>query len=143
MAGYVTKLQGHVYDGAHTAAEPLKNGVFAEITAAGTVKLTTAAKDMKMRVHEKTALWGLPAVVLDVVSVGADEVYYVENESPNHYEVEWNDVDNTLPVGQHVRMKRLLPGEQVIMTVDDALFGALAVGNVVTPAAGGTVAVAV
>lgn len=35
MAGYMTKLQGYVYDGAHVAAEKLQNGVFAEITADG------------------------------------------------------------------------------------------------------------
>lgn len=35
MAGYMTKLQGYVYDGAHTAAEKLQNGVLAEITADG------------------------------------------------------------------------------------------------------------
>ena len=44
MAGYVTKLVGHVYDGANLSAEALINGVFAEITAAG-VKKITAAKD--------------------------------------------------------------------------------------------------
>ena len=35
MAGYVRKLAGHVYDGAFIAAEPLPNGVFAEISLAG------------------------------------------------------------------------------------------------------------
>ena len=62
MAGYVTKLMGHVYDGAYTAAEPLINGVFAEITADG-VKKTAAAKDTILRVEETTELWGNPAVV--------------------------------------------------------------------------------
>ena len=61
MAGYVTKLMGHVYDGAKLSAEPLINGVFAEITADG-VKMTTAAKDTILRVEEKTELWGNPAV---------------------------------------------------------------------------------
>ena len=49
MAGYVTKLMGHVYDGTNTAAEPLINGVFAEITPDG-VKKTAAAKDTVLRV---------------------------------------------------------------------------------------------
>ena len=62
MAGYVTKLMGHVYDGAYTSAEPLINGVFAEITADG-VKKTAAAKYTILRVDEKTELWGNPAVV--------------------------------------------------------------------------------
>ena len=37
-------------------------------------------------------------------------------------------------------MKRLLPGEQVIMTVDGALYAALAVGNSVQPASSGMIA---
>lgn len=61
MAGYVTKLMGHVYDGANLSAEPLISGVFAEITADG-VKMTTAAKDTILRVEEKSELWGNPAV---------------------------------------------------------------------------------
>ena len=79
MAGYVTKLVGHVYDGANLSGEALINGVFAEITATG-VKKTTAAKDTLMRVEEKTELWGLPALRLNVTGVGNDEVYFVENE---------------------------------------------------------------
>ena len=37
-------------------------------------------------------------------------------------------------------MKRLLPGEQVIMTVADELFAALNTGDAVQPAANGAVA---
>ena len=37
-------------------------------------------------------------------------------------------------------MKRLLPGEQVIMTVGSELYATLAVGDTVQPAAGGTIA---
>lgn len=139
MAGYVTKLAGHIYDGAHLSGEPLTNGMFVEI-AGGAVKLVTAAKDTKLRVEEKTVLWGLPALVLDVVSVGADEVYFVENELPNLNGEEWDETEYALPAGKHVRMKRLLPGEQVIMSVEDALYGAVSVGDVVAPAAGGSVA---
>lgn len=61
MAGYVTKLMGHVYHGENTSAEALTNGVFAEITADG-VKKITAAKDTILRIEEKTELWGNPAL---------------------------------------------------------------------------------
>lgn len=140
MAGYFTKLQGYVYNGDQTAAEPLTNGVFAEITTNGVARVT-AAKDTKLRVAEKTTLYGLPALMLDVVSVGADDVFFVENELPNLNGEEWDEAMYELPAGEMVRMKRALPGEQLVMTVDDTLFAALSVGNVVTPAAGGTVAV--
>lgn len=37
MAGYYTRLQGYVYNGDHLAAEPLPNGVFAELGGTGVV----------------------------------------------------------------------------------------------------------
>ena len=139
MAGYVTKLVGHVYDGANLSGEALINGVFAEITSSG-VKRITAAKDSLLRVEEKTELWGNPALRLNVTGVGTDEVYFVENEWEVDDNAEWNEADYTLPTGKYVRMKRLVPGEQVIMSVDSTLFAALAVGDTVQPAAAGTVA---
>ena len=139
MAGYVTKLVGHVYDGANLSGEALVNGVFAEITANG-VKKVTAAKDTLMRVEEKTELWGLPALVLNVTGVGTDEVYFVENEWDINDSEAYDETAYTLPSGKYVRMKRLVPGEQVIMSVDSTLYAALSVGDTVKPASGGTVA---
>lgn len=139
MAGYFRKLQGYVYDGSHLSAEPLTNGTFVEITPVG-VAVVTGAKDMKLRVSEKATLFGMPALVLDVVSVGNDPVYFVENEWDVSNAEEWDDAKYTLETGKQVRMKRALPGEQMIMTVSDTLYNALSVGDVVTPAAGGTVA---
>lgn len=139
MAGYVTKLVGHVYDGANLSGEALINGVFAEITATG-VKKVTAAKDTLMRVEEKTELWGLPALVLNVTGVGIDEVYFVENEWDINDSEAYDETAYTLPSGKYVRMKRLVPGEQVIMSVDGTLYAALSVGDTVKPASGGTVA---
>lgn len=141
MAGYMTKLQGRVYDGSHLAAEELQNGMFAEITANG-VKATAAAKDTVLRVAEKTSLWGLNAVVLDVASTGADEVFLVENEFDNAADDNYNQAEYTVAVGEFVRMHRLLPGDQLIVAVDDTLYGTLEVGATVTPAAKGTVAAA-
>ena len=100
----------------------------------------TAAKDTKLRVDEKTELWGQPAVVLNVTGAGSDDVYFVENEWEIDENAEWNEANYTLPIGKYVRMKRLLPGEQVIMTVDSTLYAALSVGDAVQPAAGGTIA---
>ena len=114
MAGYVTKLMGHIYDGENLSAEALTNGVFAEITTDG-VKKAAAAKDTKLRVDEKTELWGQPAVVLNVTGVGSDDVYFVENEWEVDENAEWNEADSTL-------------------------YAALAVGDAVQPAAGGTIA---
>lgn len=139
MAGYVTKLMGHVYDGAKLSGEELTNGMFVE-TASGCAKVTATEKDTLLRVEEKTELWGKPALRLNVTGVGTDEVYFVENEWEVNENAEWNEADYTLPFGKYVRMKRLLPGEQVIMTVESTLFSALSVGDTVQPVANGTIA---
>lgn len=139
MAGYMRKLQGHVYDGSNLAAEDLENGVFAEITTDG-VKKTTAAKDTKLRVVEKTTLWGMNAIVADVVSVGEDEVFFVENEWDLSELCEYDTAKYTLKTGRFVKMHRPLPGEQMIFTVADDLHNTLNVGDTVQPAADGTVA---
>lgn len=141
MAGYMTKLQGRVYEGSHLAAEELQNGMFAEITADG-VKATAAAKDTVLRVAEKTALWGLNAVVLDVASTGADEVFLVEGEFDTAADANYNEAEYTIAKGEYVRMHRLLPGDQLIISVDDTLYGTLEVGATVKPAAAGTIAAA-
>lgn len=141
MAGYMKKLNGHVYDGAHYAAEELANGVFAEIDAQNKVAKTTANKDMQLRVVEKTTLWTMPAVILDVVKEGTDEVYFVENEWEVYEDAgEYNTAEYTVKADHAVKMHRPLVGEQLIMTVDSVLYAALTEGAMVKPAAGGTVA---
>jgi hypothetical protein len=140
MAGYVTKFVGRVYEGGRTAGEALTNGVFAEITASG-VKKITATKDQVLRVEEKTTLWGLPAVVLTLVSAGANEVYFVENEwDYDDSAADFDEKAYTLAKDKYVRMKRLLPGEQVIMSIAQALYEALDVDDTVNPANTGTIA---
>lgn len=64
----------------------------------------------------------------------------MENEWEVDENAEWNEADYTLSAGKYVRMKRLLPGEQVIMSVATELHSALAVGDFVQPAADGVIA---
>lgn len=97
MAGYMKKLQGHVYNGGHVAAEELTNGLFVEINAEGKVAKTAAAKDTVMRVVELTELWGMPAVVADVISVGADEVFFVENEWELYFDKNYDTAKFSVP----------------------------------------------
>lgn len=139
MAGYFRKLNGHVYNGEFTAAEVMQNGVFAEITTDG-VKMTAAAKDTILRVAEKTVLWGMDALVQDVVSTGADEVFFVENEWDINDNEDYNTAKYACKVGAFVKMRRPTVGDQVIMTVASELYATLAVGDHVQPAANGTVA---
>lgn len=139
MAGYMTKLNGYVYNGAFAAAEELQNGQFAEITAEG-VALIKEKKDTVMRVAEKTTLWGMDAVVLDVVSVGDNEVFFVENEWDINDAEEYDTAKYKVKKGVYVRMHRPVVNDQLIMTVEAGVAAALAVGDLVAPAAGGTIA---
>lgn len=140
MAGYMKKLQGYVYDGAHTAAVAMENGVFVEITTGGVKPVAEAKTGMVMRVAEKTTLWGMDAVVLDVVNHGDDEVFFLENEWDINDGEAYDTAKYTCKAGQYARMHRCLDGEQLIMTVANEVYAALAVGDQVTIAANGTVA---
>ena len=140
MAGYFQKLDGHVYEGAYKAGEKLENGVFAEIVN-GEVKKIAAAGDAEFRIEEKTALWGLPAVRLTCVNPGTKEMYFVENEIENYGDKgDFNDAEYAVEKGHFVKMRRPVINDQLIMSVDASAYASLAVGAVVSPAAGGSVA---
>lgn len=141
MAGYMTKVVGSdgIYDGSYKAGEVLTNGIFVNVAADGTVKKLTAAGDIEMIVREKTTLWGLPAVVLDVVVEGSGLTYFVEQVNPGTRE-EYNDVEPEIKIGKFVRMHKPLLGEQLIMSVTSTVLGTLTEGDTAKPAAGGTIA---
>ena len=139
MAGYFKTLDGHKYDGMNKAAEAMENGVFAEIAAAG-VKKITAAGDAEFRVQEKTTLWGRKAIVILCVVPGTKEQYFVENEWEDNYMPTYNNAEYECKVGQYVRMRRPVINDEMIMTVADAVYNALNVGDTVKPAVGGSVA---
>lgn len=142
MAGYMTKLMGYVYDGAHVAAEELQNGVLAEITANGVKKIASGNAKFRVAPEGKTTLWGMNALVLDVVDAGTKELFLVENEWDINDNEEYDTAKYAIKVGKLVRMHRLLPGEQFIATVADEVYAAAEVGATVTAAADGTVSVA-
>ena len=140
MAGYMRKLNGYVYNSANKAYAALANGIFALIGANGVIAINEAG-DMELKVVEKTYLWGLPALVLDVVIAGDKEHYFVENDLGNmEIDNTYDGATYTCKVGDYVRMHRPLIGEQLIMTVDGTLYASLSVGDTVKPASGGSVA---
>ena len=141
MAGYMTKLQGYVYDGQHEAAAALENGVFATINASGKVAASGAVATTKFRVDEKTTLWGKPAVRLTVIAMGAtDGVHLVENEWDINDGTDYDTSAYTCKVGDLCRIHHLLPGEQCIVSLAQAVYDALTVGDTATVAANGTIA---
>ena len=141
MAGYMTKVVGSdgIYDGSYKAGEVLTNGIFVNIAADGTVKKLTAAGDIEMIVREKTTLWGLPAVVLDVTVEGSGLTYFVEQVNPGVRE-EYNDVEPEIKIGEFVRMHKPLLGEQLVMSVTSAVLATLTEGDTAKPASGGSIA---
>jgi len=144
MAGFMKKLQGHVYNGAYPAGEKLPNGVFVAIVDDGTgkkvVKKLTKTADIVMRVERKELLWRKNAVVLEVQAQGNDEVFFVENELDFIPCCEWNTADFECPIGRKVKMKRVLNGEVLITTeIDDDVYAALEKDDIVCPGAGGKI----
>jgi len=139
MAGYMKKLNGYVYDGEHKAYAALANGTFVEIGANGVVAVT-AAGDAEFRVDEKTTLWGLPAVVLNCVIEGTKEQYFLENDHDIYNKDTYDLATATCAVGEYCRMHRPVVNDQLIMTVSDETYAALAVGDTVKAAVGGSIA---
>lgn len=141
MAGYFRKLMGRVYDGAHVANEALTNGLFVGLNSDGkVVKLAAADTNTKLRCVEKTELWGKKALVLDVVAVGA-EAYMVENDFPTVSYEAYDEADYEIAAGELVKMKRLLEGEQIVISVSDEIYTAAAENKMYTLATGGGIVV--
>ena len=128
MAGYFRKLVGHVYDGAHMSDVELTNGLFVTINESGKVALSEADAETTFRCVEKTDLWGLKALVLDVLTIGG-EVYMVENDIDVNDNEEYDEAQYALPAGKFVKMKQPLPGEQIVLSVSDEIFEAAAVNG--------------
>lgn len=140
MAGYFRKLAGHVYDGAHVASVALTNGLFVTINDNGAVALSAADADTTFRCVEKTDLWGLKALVLDVLTIGG-EVYMVENDIDVNDNEEYDEAQYEIKAGELVKMKQPLPGEQIVLSVSDEIYAAASVNAKYAVAANGLIAV--
>lgn len=142
MAGYMNRLNGHIYDFQHkSGVNGLANGMFVKIDTNGDVILTAADCDTKLKVVEKTTLWRKDALVLDVIAVGADEIFLVENEWEVYEDAgEYNTAEYTVDKGHYVCMHRPLIGERMIITVEHSLAETLAVGDTLKVTADGLVA---
>lgn len=63
------------------------------------------------------------------MSTGADEVFFVENEWDINDAENYDTAKYTCKIGSYVKMRRPTVGDQVIATVADTLYSALAVGD--------------
>lgn len=115
MAGYMTKLQGYVYDGEHVANAAMKIGSLVTVTA-GKVVALDAATDMVLRVVGLKSPYNMNGMIFRVINQGTTPVYLVEGLTNQH-----DDDDHTLSVVKkdaYVRMHRLLVGEEFTVSTD-------------------------
>ena len=128
MAGYMTILQGHVYEGQHKAAVDLKNGQFAYIKADGLVAPVAEEMDTTVRVKALEGPYGLTGLRVVVEKQGTKAVYLVENLPANRDQGE--ELEIVTKAGEAVRMHRLLAGEEALVSL--ASIAGITVGDVIT-----------
>ena len=142
-SGYMTKLQGYVYEGtlANGAANPVPNGlIMVQGTGANADKLVLPAadSDTKFVCTEVTDIYGGVTAYRFVVQAIAKRYYLVENSF--QYGVEdWDEYDKrnyTQPVGELMRAHPLLLGEEF---VTNCVTGTPAVGTAYGIKADGTI----
>jgi hypothetical protein len=139
MAGYFRKAEEWNYEGAFKAGAVLTNGLVVYIDGANGVKPIAEAGDAEFRVDEKTTLFGLPAVALTCTKTGVKVHYIVENEFEDYGDTMFNTAEYSVPVGHYVKMRRPNINDQVVISVTAEVLATLAVGDIVTPASGGSI----
>lgn len=137
MAGYFSKLMGDVYEGSYVATADIKNGVFAVISS-GKVAASAADSSVELRMKEKTNIGELNAIRFEVVKAGS-EVFMTENLFTRDENLAYDDTDYTVKAGELVRMKRLVPGDELVISVTSEIFAAFAVNDVYNIAANGLI----
>lgn len=144
MAGYFTKCNGYVFNGEYKvkASTTVANGSFVvPVSGTLTAQPTTAAiTGFKFKVVEKTTVYGLPALRMDVVGVPADgtEAYFVENVfDPLCYN--YDESNYSIAAGEYLRMRMPELGDQLLISVTSTLYAATSLGDVMVIDAAGTV----
>lgn len=118
MAGYMTKLQGYLYEGEYTngASAPIENGTLVVIdNATGTMKLPAAENTSKFTCKEVTTIYGLPAYRFIVEKLNAN-YYLVENGYEFNDAEEYNLAEYATKPGKFLRAHPLVVGEEFVTT---------------------------
>jgi len=132
MAGYMTKLQGYVYEGelVNGAAAPVENGVLmvpGTSTDIGKLKfIANADTTTKLLLKEITTIYdGVTAYRFVVNKLNAN-YYFVENGFDINDSAVYNKKTYTTPVGAELRAHPLVVGEEFVTT---KITGTLAAGT--------------
>lgn len=125
MAGYMTKLQGYVYEGTlkNGAANPVPNGLImdqgtAANNNADSLVLPAADTGAKFLCMEVTDIYGgMTAYRFQVNAIGKRH-FFVENERQFNVEdyQEYDKRNYEQPVGELMRAHALLLGEEFVTT---------------------------
>lgn len=141
--GYMTKLQGYVYEGrlANGAANPVPNGlIMVQGTGANADKLVLPAADngTKFVCTEVTDIFGGVVAYRFVVQELSKRYYFVENSFQFGVEeyMPYDKREYTQPVGELMRAHPLLIGEEF---VTNCVTGTPAVGTAYGIKADGTI----
>lgn len=118
MAGYMTKLQGYLYEGEYTngASDPIENGTLVVIdTAAGKMKLPAADSTSEFICKEVTTIYGLPAYRFVVEKLNKN-YYFVENGYEFNDAEEYDLTTYATKPDKFLRAHPLVVGEEFVTT---------------------------
>lgn len=128
MAGYMSKLQGYLYEGelANGAAAPVENGILMVLDNTNKFVLPTADTTSKFIAKEETTIYdGVPAWRFIVNKLNAN-YYFVENGFDINDSEAYDKRTYTTAAGELLRAHPLVVGEEFITTMVD---GTLTVGT--------------
>ena len=140
MAGYMTKLQGYVYEGelVNGAAAPVENGLLmVQGTSTNKGKLVFGSADTttKLLLKEVTTIFGVPAYRFVVNKLNAN-YYFVENGFDVNDSEAYDETIYAVPVGKYLRAHPLVVGDEFVTT---KITGTLTAGTEYGVKADGTV----
>lgn len=133
MAGYMTKLQGYLYEGecVNGAANAVENGMLMVMGADNKLVLPTADTETKLVCKEVTEIFEGVVAYRFVVKALAGNYYFVENSIPA-----FEKNADVLPVGKQLRAHPILVGEEFVTS---KVTGTPAVGTAYGVKADGTI----
>ena len=120
MSGYMTKLQGYVYEGelVNGAANPVANGVIMVQDSTDPTKLVLPSADSttKLVCKEITDIYGDLGYRFIVDKLNK-RYYFVENGTEYfNDQAEYDNRNHEVPVGEFLRAHPLLVGEEFIVS---------------------------
>lgn len=115
MAGFMTRLQGYVYDGEYLATTALVNGQFVNIVSNKATALA-AASNTKAKIVAIEGPFGMAGVRAEVVTQGDSEVYIVENVPATESTGVYNETTFGPAINEPARIHRLMSGEEFLVS---------------------------